>query len=100
MGTIFRSSNGSWTHFYFNDREFITMKIIKTITFPTDIIEEEWATVRITERNGETSCNLVLPREKDIGEERAERLEEIGLKLFEEGQSFEKLSQGAMHPMH
>jgi hypothetical protein len=75
------------------DREFIPMKIIETLTFPTDIIEEEWATVRIFERAGQAFCSLVLPREKDIGEERAIRLEVIGLGLYHQKRN-EKLSSG------
>lgn len=82
-----------------DDRESDSMKILKTITFPTDIIEEEWATVRIVERNGQTCCNLVLPMEKDIGEERAIRLEMMGMSLYLEDNrvnGIKKLSESKM----
>jgi hypothetical protein len=55
---------------------------VKTIDFPTDIIEDEWASVRVYEYAGQFYASLVFPREKTVGEDTAIRLENIGLSLF------------------
>lgn len=58
--------------------------LVETIEFPTDIIEEEWATVRIYSHAGQDYASLVFPQEKHIGEEMAIRLEDIALKMYRE----------------
>lgn len=54
-------------------------ELIKTIDFPTDIIEEEWATVRLYELAGNVFGMLVWPT--DLEDDRRERLEELAVKL-------------------
>lgn len=58
--------------------------LVETITFPTDIIEQEWATVRIYAYKNDLHAALVFPREREIGEDAAIRLENIALKYFKE----------------
>jgi hypothetical protein len=55
---------------------------VKTLDFPTDIIEEEWASVRVYEHAGQFYASLIWPQEKIVGEDMAIRLENIGLSLF------------------
>jgi hypothetical protein len=55
---------------------------VKTIEFPTDIIEQEWATVKVYEHKGDYHASLIFPQERHVGEEMAIRLEDMGLKLF------------------
>ena len=57
---------------------------IKTLEFPTDIIEEGWVSARVYEHAGKVYASLVWPREKEIGEEMAIRLEKLTISLYEQ----------------
>ena len=57
---------------------------VKTLEFPTDIVEEGWVSARIYERAGQVYASLVWPREREIGEELAIRLEQLTISLYEQ----------------
>lgn len=59
-------------------------ELLKTVTIPTDIIEEEWATVRIYELAGNIFGMLAWPSPRDIDEERKQRLEHYAVELYKE----------------
>lgn len=61
--------------------------LVETLEFPTDIIEHEWAVVRIYSHAGQNYASLIFPQEKYIGEDVAIRLEDLALNLFREKQS-------------
>lgn len=61
-----------------------TPELLKTVTIPTDIIEEEWATVRIYELAGNIFGMLAWPSPRDIDEERKQRLEHYAVELYRE----------------
>ena len=65
-------------------------ELIKTIDFPTDIVEEEWATVRLYELAGNVFGMLVWPT--DVDEDRRDRLEQLAIGLYTQGRR-----EGAFH---
>lgn len=56
-------------------------RILKTIEFPTDIIEEGFVAARIYERHGHPYAVLAHP-DRELSEEETIRLECIALNLF------------------
>jgi hypothetical protein len=56
-------------------------KLLKTIEFPTDIIEEGFVAARIYERHGQPYAVLAHPN-RELSEEETIRLECISINLF------------------
>lgn len=60
------------------------MRELKTLEFPTDVIEEGWARVTIGEVNGHRVSKVEWPQ-RQLAEDEEIRLELKGLSLFNMG---------------